>query len=566
MAYQVLSRKWRPQLFEDVIGQQHVTSTLQNSIEQNRLAHAYLFTGPRGIGKTTTARILAKYLNCKNPHDLNPCNQCKNCKEITAGRSFDVLEIDGASNRGIDNIREIREVVKYPPSDGNYKIYIVDEVHMLTKEAFNALLKTLEEPPAHVKFVFATTEPEKLPATIISRTQRFDFKRIPLPKIIGLLQKICESEDINISEGALTLIARKADGSMRDGESLLDQAISFSGDEISDDDVTYILGIVSYELYLRLSEILHDHDVPAVLELITEVMSAGHDLGEFLNGLADYWRNLLVLNSTDEYALLEVPDSYRGDFREAASLYDSRDLLRLLNLTLAAQHQFKDAKNQRIYVENFLLKLVHFTESVDLDELVGGVEDTPGGSGEIGTTGRISDSKTSEKAPSKKIKRDVGKKSSFRNRANPLKTPESDSDPGQETDKKEAAESDKTKPEPESEVPALEDFQGNWEDFAEFVHEKKPILGEYLSECKPNSLRGKILEVMFDHSLTFHMKSVEKKSRQVEKFIKKYFDVEVRFKCRTGDMGQKKEQNDDDIIDDPITQAIIKNFDGKIIN
>jgi len=183
MTYQVLSIKWRPQKFEDVIGQQHVTTTLQNSIKQDRLAHAFLFTGPRGVGKTTTARILAKYLNCKSPKDSNPCNECKNCKEITAGRSFDVMEIDGASNNGVENIRDLREAVKYPPSDAQYKIYIIDEVHMLSKSAFNALLKTLEEPPPHVKFIFATTEPEKVLPTIISRTQRFDFKRIPLTGI-----------------------------------------------------------------------------------------------------------------------------------------------------------------------------------------------------------------------------------------------------------------------------------------------------------------------------------------------------------------------------------------------
>ncbi|MBS1271691.1 MAG: DNA polymerase III subunit gamma/tau [Candidatus Marinimicrobia bacterium] len=499
---------------------------------------------------------------------MNPCNECKNCKEITAGRSFDVREIDGASNTGVDNIRDLREEVKYPPSDGRYKIYIIDEVHMLSKSAFNALLKTLEEPPSHIKFIFATTEPEKVIPTIISRTQRFDFKRIPLPKIIGLLTEICEAEGIEISDGALTLIARKADGSMRDAESLLDQVISFSGEKITDESVATILGIVSYELYLQLSDILHGHDVPAVLDLITEVMSAGYDLSEFLDGLADYWRNLLVLNSTDDYTLVDVPDSYQTDFEEAANQYDSRDLLRLLNLTLSAQYQFRNAVNQRIFVENFLLKLVHFTESVTLDNLVEGEMPTP--SGETGTTpsSELSSPKTAPKSSGKKIKRDIGKKVSRSGRNKPTSKQESvrETSPGPEQDQPEPEGPNQSEPTPEPGTLSLEEFQEKWEDFAEFVHDKKPILGEYLGEGVPNNVQGKSLEVLFDHSASFHMKSVERKARQVEKFIKKFYEVKVRFKCRAGDTGKKQEQEEEDIIDDPITQAIINNFDGEIIN
>ncbi|MCF7803394.1 MAG: DNA polymerase III subunit gamma/tau [Candidatus Marinimicrobia bacterium] len=580
MAYQVLSRKWRPQKFEDVIGQQHVTSTLQNSIEQDRLAHAYLFTGPRGIGKTTTARILAKYLNCKNPKDLNPCNECKNCTEITAGRSFDVREIDGASNTGVDNIRDLREEVKYPPTDGDFKIYIIDEVHMLSTSAFNALLKTLEEPPSHVKFIFATTEPEKVLPTIISRTQRFDFKRIPLPKIIGLLKTICESEDVDISDGALTLIARKADGSMRDAESLLDQVISFSGEEVTDESVASILGIVSYDLYLHLSEILHEHDVSGALDLISEVMSAGYDLSEFLDGLSDFWRNLLVLDSTDDYSLLDVPDSYREEFESAAAEYDSRDLLRLLNLTLSAQQQFRDARSHRIFVENFLLKLVHFTESITLDQLAG---DGKGGSPPESTP---SEKQTEESKSSKsssgttsKTRRNIGQKKtrlpgsedksgkvsdkSGQKSANP--TGKSGQNPGKPA--VESAKKPETQESKASETLPLSEFQERWPEFAEFVHENKPILGEYLSECVPNRAEGKVLSVVFDTSAKFHMKSIERKSRQVEKLIKKFFDAEVRFKCLLGDTGKKSEDDEgEDIIDDPITQAIISNFDGEIIN
>jgi len=237
MSYLVLARKWRPQLFEEVIGQRHITHTLQNAISQKRVAHAFLFTGARGVGKTSSARILAKALNCERGLRPNPCNECTTCQEITHGISMDVIEIDGASNRGIDEIRELRENVRYTPAKSRYKIYIIDEVHMLTKEAFNALLKTLEEPPPHIIFIFATTEPHKIPATILSRCQRYDFKRIPLREVVGSLKRIVEEERIQISQRGLLSIAQESEGSLRDAESLLDQVIAYAGKEIHDEDI-----------------------------------------------------------------------------------------------------------------------------------------------------------------------------------------------------------------------------------------------------------------------------------------------------------------------------------------
>lgn len=556
MGYQVLSRKWRPQRFEEVVGQSHVTGTLQNAIEQDRIAHAYLFTGPRGIGKTTTARIIAKYLNCKNPQDLNPCNECKNCIEITAGRSFDVMEIDGASNRGIDNIRELREVVKYPPSDGNYRIYIVDEVHMLTKEAFNALLKTLEEPPAHVIFIFATTEPEAVLPTIISRTQRFDFKRIPLPKIIQLLRKICSAEGIEISDGALTLIARKADGSMRDAESLLDQVISFAGSEVSDESVATILGIVDYEIYMRLSEKIQDRNTAETLNILSEVMEAGYDLSEFLGGLADFWRNLLVLTTTGDSDLIEVPESYLDRFRDITSEYEERDLLRLLNITLTAQQQFRSVRNQRIFMENFLLKLVHFDSSVALDRLLetGNLSAAPssGGSGEerkevrSGKTGsgrNIGQKKTRIAAPNEKKSANEAVAS----------IPEKEAG-SQDQETAQATELD------------LQEFQDGWLEFAEKVKQEKSMLGQFLTECEPKKISGKVLEVLFDTSLAFHMNWVRERHEEVEELIQEHFDRSVRLKCRAGETGRVEEEaSEDHLTEHPIARAIIDNFDGEII-
>ncbi len=566
MTYQVLSIKWRPQYFEDVIGQQHVAMTLQNSIKQERLAHAYLFTGPRGVGKTTTARILAKYLNCKNPRDLNPCNECKNCKEITAGRSFDVLEIDGASNNGVENIRDLREAVKYPPSDGEYKIYIIDEVHMLSNSAFNALLKTLEEPPPHVKFIFATTEPEKVLPTIVSRTQRFDFKRIPLPKIRDLLREICDAEEIEISTAALTLIARKADGSMRDAESLLDQVISFSGQEIDDDSVAMILGIVDYDLYLRLSDILQQHDVQAVLDLLAEVIESGYDLGEFLNGLADFWRNLLILNSMDigDGGLLDVPENFREQFASAAETYDERDLLRLLNLTLSVQQQFKNVRNQRIYLENFLLKLVHFDESVHLDELLKNAQSGGTNPRNVHPDSPGNTSSSSQSSTGKKPRRNIGRKKT-RFRPGDTSQPRQSSPESNPTDQRESPEPRASQENAETQQPDLRTFQEKWQPFTEFVKEEKGLVGQFLNECEPVKMQGKVLEVLFDNAFAFHMKKVEEKSSELETLIQQFFQVQVRLKCRAGDTGRAEDNAADDIIDDPITQAIINNFDGEII-
>ncbi len=254
MGYLVIARKWRPKQFEEVVGQEHITLTLQNAIKKDRVASAYLFSGPRGVGKTTTARILAKALNCEKGPTPQPCDSCTPCQEIAEGHSIDVLEIDGASNRGIDEVRSLRESTRYTPSNLRYKIYIIDEVHMLTTEAFNALLKTLEEPPPHVVFIFATTEANKVPATILSRCQRFDFRRIPQEKIVEQLKKICDQETIQIDDQALYLIARKSEGCMRDSQSLLDQVLSFSDHTVSKDDVISLLGIIQHDEFFTISE------------------------------------------------------------------------------------------------------------------------------------------------------------------------------------------------------------------------------------------------------------------------------------------------------------------------
>src|SRR5512136_1783613 len=339
-SYLVLARKWRPQLFEEVIGQRHITQTLQNAILQKRVAHAFLFAGARGVGKTSTARILAKALNCEKGSQINPCNQCTNCQEITHGTSIDVIEIDGASNRGIDEIRELRENVRYTPAKSRYKIYIIDEVHMLTKEAFNALLKTLEEPPPHIIFVFATTEPHRVPATILSRCQRYDFKRIPFREVTGSLKRIVEEEKIQISQRGLLSIAQESEGSLRDAESLLDQVIAYSGKNIRDEDIAEVLGLIDRKMLSDTIEAIADRDVESCMKVVERVYHFGYDLQHFSRELLQYLRNLILIKvSQHPEGLMELPEEEFMLVKKQAEKFEFEQLNHLFTLLLKGEQE-----------------------------------------------------------------------------------------------------------------------------------------------------------------------------------------------------------------------------------
>jgi DNA polymerase-3 subunit gamma/tau len=359
--YQVLARKWRPQQFDNVVGQEHVTTTLKHAIEQNRLAHAYLFVGPRGIGKTSTARIFAKALNCVKGPTTTPCDKCDNCKEIMAGNSLDVLEIDGASNRGIDEVRELRETCRYAPARAKYKIYIIDEVHMLTKEAFNALLKTLEEPPPHVKFFFATTEPQKVLPTILSRCQRFDLSRIPASLLIKRLKEIAKVEKVAIEDEALAAIARGAEGGLRDAESTLDQLIAFCGNKITEKDVLSVFGLVAHDKLAALTDALIDGETNTALTIIKELDEVGKDLQRLLADLLDHFRNLLVLTLGGDTAgagLLELADTELQLLKAQAQRIDSDAVLRMIDALAAAEGRLRYALSKRIFLEIALVKAI----------------------------------------------------------------------------------------------------------------------------------------------------------------------------------------------------------------
>lgn len=375
MSYQVTARKWRPLVFEDVVGQSHVTGTLRNAIASNRLAHAYIFSGARGTGKTTTARILAKAINCTSPRDTNPDNECEMCKEITAGRSLDVIEIDGASNRGVEEIRNLRESVRYTPSHGKQKVYIIDEVHMLTKEAFNALLKTLEEPPEHVVFIFATTEVHKIPMTILSRCQRFDFRRISVDEIAANLREISREEGVTIEEEALMVIGKKADGALRDAQSIFDQIRSFCGNQIKAVDVLKVLNVVDQELYFRVTDLIKAQDARGGIQLVDEIVKSGYDLREFLGGLAEHLRNLLVVITTDATELVETSEPYRKRYRDEAAHFRQSDVLRLIRIVNELEQAIRWSSQPRFKLEAGLLQLIRLERSVHIDALLGEIDE-----------------------------------------------------------------------------------------------------------------------------------------------------------------------------------------------
>ena len=376
MAYVAMARKWRPKSFSDMVGQEHIAKTLQNAIEGDRLHHAFLFTGTRGVGKTTSARILARTLNCKGGDPLHPCGQCECCKDIDGGNSMDVLEIDAASNTGVENIRDVLERVQYPPVLGKYKVFIIDEVHMLSTGAFNALLKTLEEPPEHVIFIFATTEVNKVPQTILSRVQRFDFKRLTMAQIRGRLRFICEQEGINATDEALDIFAEKADGSMRDGLTYFDQAYAFTGSDMTADSVRSILGIPPVELFFSLINSIENHDLKGVFKMVDEACSRGIEFTPLLDGFGKFLRNLLytrinAFNADD----LSITEELYSKFKSAALGLSNGDLLRISKMLIDLQAQLRYSTNPRLMVETCFAWMAWLDRLTDLRKALAAIND-----------------------------------------------------------------------------------------------------------------------------------------------------------------------------------------------
>ena len=517
MPYTVFALKWRPQNFDEIIGQDHVVTTLKHALEKNRLGHAYLFAGPRGVGKTSTARILAKALNCKDGPAITPCQKCASCREISQGRSLDVIEVDGASNRGIDEIRVLRENVKFSPVQGKFKIYIIDEVHMLTQEAFNALLKTLEEPPEFVKFIFATTQPHKVIPTILSRCQRFDFRRIPVMEIIAQLERIVAGENIDIDKDVLFAIAASSDGSLRDAESVLDQLASFSKDKVSLKDVVSVLGLVEQEALFEITEKIVQKDAKGALVLLNKIIDEGKDIGVFLIHLIEHFRNLMVAKITHaDPKLIDLPAEICERLFQQVQSFGLDEIFSTFNILVNAQEMSKRLESLRIPLEISLVKLAH-------DKRGAGVNTIP-----------------SKHAP------------------------ETKQAPIKESPNIQAVEKEDDTPTPVEPIKSvsLDDVKGVWKHIIDNLSRIKMSVATYLNEGRPTKLENNILTVSFPKYHSLNKESLDRKESKeiVEKIASELVNakLKVNFVLSQEDAPQEEQDN-------PYIKSALETFNGRVI-
>ncbi len=500
--YQALYRQYRPKTFDEVLGQEHVVNTIKNQIQNGNIGHAYLFSGTKGTGKTSVAKIFSRAVNCLNPVDGNPCNECEICKGILDETIMDVIEMDAASNRGIDDIRELKDKTMYPPSRAKYKIYIIDEVHMLTEQAFNALLKTLEEPPKHLIFILATTEPEKLPQTILSRCQKFDFKRIKTVDLIKNMNKICGELNIPVEERALKLIARNSDGSMRDCLSLLDQCISYKEGELKYEDVLDILGIANTELLFSLVDNIVGKDLENALFKIDEIIQDGKDINQFIKDLIFHFRNLLIVKTSNNPMEImdideETVEKYILQVKDMSVDY----ILKVLDILNTSEAQAKWATQPRIILEMAIIKIVKIEERMALEERVKKLEEIIKG-GEIPIV-KANETKTVEKTITK-------------------------------SKPKKIIEEPKREPEPEPivddgvELP-FETIKNNWENILQVVRDSRASTHGLLREGEPISFSNNKLEIGFKDGYGFHKEAISKDENKelVEKIISNYFNKNI---------------------------------------
>jgi DNA polymerase III subunit gamma/tau len=490
MAYQVIARKYRPQRFSDVVGQEHVTQTLAHAIEQKRIAHAFLFCGPRGTGKTTIARIFAKCLNATGGPKVEIDDQDPRCQEIAEGRSLDVLEIDGASNNGVEQVRELRETCKYAPASSRFKIYIIDEVHMLSTAAFNALLKTLEEPPEHVKFMFATTDPEKVLPTILSRCQRFDLRRIPAALISKHLTLIAGKEQVQIEPAALAAIARGAEGAMRDAESTLDQLISFCGAHIHEADVLSMFGLTAQSQLLELSRAVLNGEIERALRELNELAGHGKDLGRLLTDLLNHFRNLLIFQvSGGDLNMLEISEAEAASLAEQSKMASAEGLTRILEVLADAEMRLRDTASKKILLEVTLLKAIEARSAVSLDAVLKHLQALREEKGaEVVSLPRPSATPAPEPKP-------------FRAEATIERSVQA-SGPA-------AATGAESSPQPVPAPAAVNDLAGLWNSLVEAAGRASPFVRSYLLEAHPVSFTNHVLTIGFDPEFEDHLGLVD---------------------------------------------------------
>jgi len=569
MTYLVMARKYRPQTFEEVIGQSHVTTTLKHAIQANRISHAYLFAGPRGTGKTTVARILAKALNCKEGPTPQPCNKCDSCREITIGRSLDVIEIDGASNNSVDDIRALRENIRYVPSLGKYKVYIIDEVHMLSDSAFNALLKTLEEPPAHAIFIFATTEPHRLPQTVLSRCQRFDFRRLPIADLVKTIQDIAEKENLQIEKEASYILARRADGSLRDVLSLLDQVIAYGIESESDGGekkpitaelISETLGLVDQERLFEITDAIGQKDTRKGIVILNQLIDSGIDLPEFVNSLLQHLRDLLVAKvSGDSTVLFDLSDVYIQKYKEKSSTFSEEDILRMIKVVADLNLNLKRASDPRILLEMTLMKLLKMESSVNLTEVLEKLDLLKGCSGENTHASGATGSNTSP----------AQSEDTFANRNSVDLQETKESLPTTQVDQNSYV---KTEP------LCLEEIQKRWNDVLRGIKTSKLSLWSLIKEGEVVGLEDDILTVEFHNGGGFHKKQAERKENLnlIQKALGDVFAQPFKLKFELNEMkgatsnqtGEVKSTGGADknqIANDPLMKSIFDTFEGEII-
>lgn len=593
MTYIVLARKWRPMKFEDVAGQEHVTRTLMNALQQNRLGHAFIFAGPRGVGKTTTARLLAKAVNCENQPTVNPCNECKSCISITDGNSLDVIEIDGASNRGIDEIRNLRENIRFSPASSKYKVYIIDEVHMLSKEAFNALLKTLEEPPSHAIFIFATTEIHRVPLTILSRCQRYDFKRIPTTVIADRLQEISGNENLNIDRESLLLIARKAEGSMRDATSILDQVISSTDGQPTVEKVQEALGIISEELFFEFTDLMQQKNDGKILQFAQKVFFQGHDVINFIHGLEEHFRNFLVTRATASAKLLETSDYFKNLYQENAERFAEKDLVHYLDILTQNESLLKYSENPQLILELLLLKLAHKPLTIDMEELLALLKklpdlpddaadsedpppprplpDAPSAGPASGTPPKPSPEPPKPSSGEFKVSEKKDTKNQFeslKKRILPAPLP-SENIATEELPSEESETAVAEGNHPLSTI-SLSAVSEQWNDLIAAVRREKIALSSFLQDGVPYRIEGSSIEIAFDPKTGFHMNHVQKNAATIERIMAEEFQLPLKIKCiklKFEQEGiQKNVQSPEEIFEnmknkEPVLKKIIELFD-----
>ncbi len=571
MTYLVMARKYRPQRFEEVVGQTHVTVTLANAIKSERISHAYLFAGPKGTGKTTVARILAKALNCKDGPTPDPCGKCDSCDEIALGRGLDVVEIDGASNNSVDDVRALRENIRYVPSKGKYKIYIIDEVHMLSDSAFNALLKTLEEPPAHAIFIFATTEPHKVPQTVLSRCQRFDFRRIPTPDLVKTVQTIAGKEKLEIDNDASYVLARRADGSLRDILSLLDQVIAFGGEaegsslqrRVTKELVAQTLGLVDQEKLFEITDAISRKDAPKGLSVLNQLIDSGIDIPEFVNSLLQHLRDLLVSKvSQDSKVLFDLSDTYIDRYKEKAKDFSETDILMMIKVVAELNLTLKRAADPRIFLELALMKLMKMESAVSLEDVISKLDQLQTSRREESdlnnsSPGQQSHSTCSQSFPggssvTPKEKRDLSS-DSYNNERNTGLTPKDEI--------------------------SLQSFKDRWNEVLGKIKMTKLSLWSLIKDGEVASFEDDTLTVEFQNGRNFHKKQTERKENLslIQKAMGEIYGQSFRLKFELNpekttpaggpsDSTYKGQLNLSDAAKkDPIIRTIIDTFEGEII-